>query len=115
MSAPTWAVKGARVVCINGAWQFSQRPTLGERFETWLRGDPVRGRVYVINEVLMIDSEPYVFLRGWRLNSHWLRAFRPLVPERTEAEDLAHFKPLLNVDQFDAERFSRFLTDEDAV
>jgi hypothetical protein len=84
---PAWARVGAKVVCVDTAGLFTQL-------------DPCR--VYTIAEVYdpvridwgirLVEVASFVGLYG----AFFGRRFRPAVPPKTEAEDTAQFRKLLN-------------------
>jgi hypothetical protein len=94
---PAWAVRGAKVVCVDASAQpVRARPQL------------VKGETYIIDRAyidVFMDDElgPYVDLDGawggWRLDR-----FRPSVENKTETEDVAMFRDLLTTHQPERER-----------
>lgn len=90
---PSWAVRGAKVVAIEA----SSKP---KRNET----NVVVGFTYTIREVVVFEGygaglrveeivNPIVGSTvGFLERAFPIEMFRPLVPQKTEAEDLAHFR-----------------------
>jgi hypothetical protein len=90
MSVPSWAVRGAKVVCVDDDWTCDE-------IDTDLP-DPVRGETYTIEGVDTDDDIDFeggagLYLAGFPDDAFYtIRNFRPLVTTKSEAEDLAHFR-----------------------
>lgn len=82
---PSWATRGAKVVCISESYHDNFVDDVPR---------PVEGRVYTIREALMRSGKPQVRLVeiDAGVASFHTERFRPVVPPKTEAEDLAHFR-----------------------
>ena len=105
-SLPSWAVRGAKVVCIFDDWeQLPGLPPIPAR-------QPMLNEVLTIREVMTTDhfnAAQHLLLyigqmrcllsfeelgHGWLYLSH---RFRPLVSTKTEAEDVALIKSLIDL------------------
>lgn len=93
---PSWAVRGAKVVCVDG----SPRPS-GARYVVL----PKEGDTYTIGGVEWFEWSSTAgwglhliglkrFVNGRHIPFKWDR-FRPLVSTKTEAEDAAMFRDLI--------------------
>lgn len=84
-SIPSWAVPGAKCVCINSeGWFTSEEPF------TPITGGP-RYKEICLTELVTFKG---VWLRGWNEDvglDSFIRQFRPLAEPKTEAHDLAKF------------------------
>lgn len=92
MGIPAWAVRGAKVVCQppdSGGWVGADqkgRPSI----------EPQRGSVYTISEVVL-EFVPYLVLAECDPDDMFrLICFRPAVEPKTEAEDVAMFRDLID-------------------
>jgi hypothetical protein len=96
MGIPAWAIKGAKVVCVDAVW--SSIPP----------ANPLRDRaVYTLEQAFISDrgigSELWCYLRevinpiapDWGFN---LDRFAPAVTRSQEQDIAEHFRPLLNID-----------------
>lgn len=87
---PAWAVRGAKVVCIEGSGR--------NHFGGWA---PKTGGVYTVRSAFFAEGfGPFLRLAEYRTEHQWrgmergwdAYRFRPVIEPKTEAEDLAHFK-----------------------
>lgn len=96
MSIPSWAVRGARVVCIDGNWAYPQDYRVAV---------PVKGETYTIREIedegfrfVELPNRAYAFSDGFKEPRFHYAFFRPFV-SRTQEDDLAtHFEQYLKTD-----------------
>jgi len=97
MSIPSWAVRGAKVVCV---YNHVEHPRPGEVF-------PAKGQIYTIREVAPSEKFPDeaiaafaelenpLLRKGGKAEAMFrLKYFRPLVP-RSQEQDVAIFAPML--------------------
>lgn len=94
MSAPAWAVKGAKVVCVRDFSKSTRHYDLGHRSK------PEVDQVYEITDTMDVPLHhtAVIFLRGFPGDQGFdVRGFRPLVSnDRTEEQDVALFAHHLN-------------------
>jgi hypothetical protein len=100
---PAWAVRGQQVVCLFDAWEQL------DCFDEMPARQPMLHEILTIRDVITTpqfnQKQDRVTVIGFavllafdELGHDWLyisRRFRPLVANKSEAEDLAQFLPLL--------------------
>lgn len=104
---PSWCRLGAKVVCIDAGGLYRRDKLTGKDLGPIPPGYPVptADAIYTITSVLSYGVEPTVTLREVAEGFHGTRIswevwrFRPLVPPKTEAEDVALFKQHLSAPQ----------------
>lgn len=93
---PSWAVKGAKVVRVMDWYALGMTP---HPALVGAHDDPALGYVYTIEDVYLDESISdygvYIWLVECRSGEYAIELFRPAVPSKSEAEDLAQFLPLL--------------------
>lgn len=98
MSIPSWAKPGQKVVCLNSDWRKGDDTPLW--LWVWLKatGLPVAGCVYTISSVRRhpFDGGAALRLKGWGVIGFHVEWFRPLVSTKTESEDVALIKSLID-------------------
>jgi hypothetical protein len=97
---PSWAVRGAKVVCIKvGAWSPS------DGLDDEAKNHPILDGIYTIDMAVTDErGEPFITLdEFWPFDLYALASFRPLVTRSAE-EDLAIFAPMLGARQPELER-----------
>jgi hypothetical protein len=88
---PSWARKGAKVVCINTNWRRGTLP-----WPTWLWakfvGLPIAGGVYTITDVGLheYDGGAALRLQGWGKIGFHVDFFRPLLSDDNEIETVLY-------------------------
>jgi hypothetical protein len=105
-SIPSWAVKGAKVVCVDDAHLSYCVP--GYRYSDDGLDGLSKGEIYTIRDALVspFDGAPSIRLVEITRARNWSRLkkgepgfavgrFRPLVT-KTQEQDVAQFAPLLN-------------------
>lgn len=99
---PTWVRRGQKVVCIfDGAWA-----NLDKTYDGVISEVPIRGNIYTLNGDYIV-AFGLVFIGIYEFLPHRIdhTLFRPVQNQKSEQEDLEHFRPLLDVDPMDiAER-----------
>jgi|DEB19_MinimDraft_3_1074340.scaffolds.fasta_scaffold118202_1 hypothetical protein len=85
---PSWAVRGAKVVCV---LDFTTARTVNDLGYTAI---PIVGQAYTVRRAYICRyGVPVIALREFEVDQYFdLRGFRPAVALKTESEDLAHFR-----------------------
>lgn len=108
MSVPSWAVRGAKVVCTRRVWLSAVSGETCPAFGQVLTIRETRPSNYVGGGLDLLFEEiinpPMHYADGFTEAGWHHTRFRPLVPTKTEAQDVALFRDALKVTQRQPER-----------